>query len=67
MTGETSYLNILSANIRGLRDGGKRGDMWFINFKNSKADIVCLQETHLLDKDSETLVKGQLHLQANIC
>ena len=56
MTGEASCLNILSANIRGLRDGGKRGDMW-LNFQKSGGDIICLQETHLIEEDLDTLVK----------
>ena len=56
MTGEASCLNILSANIRGLRDWGKRGDMW-LNFQKSGMDIICLQETHLIEEYLDTLVK----------
>ena len=44
----------MSSNVRGIRDANKRGDMW-LYFQEMKADIVCLQETHLIDKDIHNL------------
>ena len=49
-------LRILSANVRGLRQTLKRNDI-FDDFKNQKADILCLQETHLVKEDINTLIK----------
>ena len=48
------YLSILSSNVRGLRDANKRGDMW-LYYKNMNADIICLQETHLVASDLHTI------------
>ena len=49
-------LCILSANVRGLRQVLKRTDL-FDYFKSKKADILCLQETHLVTEDINTLIK----------
>ena len=49
-------IDIISANVRGLRQQFKRFDL-FEYFKKIKADIVCLQETHLVQKDLSTLKK----------
>ena len=49
-------IDIISANVRGLRQQFKRFDL-FQYFRNLKADIVCLQETHLVQKDLNTLKK----------
>ena len=49
-------INLTSANIRGLRQQFKRRDI-FDYIKNLKADIVCLQETHLIQKDLNILRK----------
>ena len=49
-------IEIISANVRGLRQQFKRIDL-FNYFKKLKADIVCLQETHLIQKDLNTIRK----------
>ena len=49
-------IEIISANVRGLRQQFKRMDL-FNYFKKFKADIVCLQETHLIQKDHNTIRK----------
>ena len=49
-------LDMISANIRGLRQHFKRRDI-FEYIKNLKADIICLQETHLIQKDLNMLRK----------
>ena len=54
MAESIKYLNIVSSNVRGIRDTGKRGDMWQF-YKDLKADIICLQETHLIEKDLHNL------------
>ena len=43
-------LNIVSANVRGIRQPLKRLDIWN-KFKELKANIVLLQETYLIQKD----------------
>ena len=53
-------MNIISGNVRGIRDRNKRGDMWLL-FQKMKADIICLQETHLIDQDL-----NQLKLEWNV-
>ena len=50
-------IDIFSANIRGLRQQFKRRDI-FDYIKNLKSDIICLQETHLVQKDLTMLSKG---------
>ena len=49
-------IDIFSANIRGLRQQFKRRDI-FVYIKNLKSDIICLQETHLVQKDLTMLSK----------
>ena len=47
-------LKILSANCQGLRDKNKRHDV--INYFNeSKAGVICLQDTHLTVNDAKDL------------
>ena len=47
-------LKILSANCQGLRDKNKRPDV--INYFNeSKAGVICLQDTHLTVNDAKDL------------
>ena len=52
----SSDIDIISANVRGLRQQFKRIDL-FEYFKKSKTDIICLRETHLVHKDLNTLNK----------
>ena len=52
----SSSIDIIYANIRGLRQQFKRFDISEY-FKKLKADIVCLQETCLAQKDLNTLKK----------
>ena len=49
-------IDIFSANVRGLRQQFKRRDI-FDYIKNLKSDIICLQETHLIQKDLTMLSK----------
>ena len=43
-------IKVLSANCQGLRDIKKRIDV--LNYlKDKKADIICLQDTHWVEKD----------------
>ena len=49
-------IDIFSANARGLRQHFKRIDL-FDYIKNLRADIICLQETHLVQKDINILAK----------
>ena len=49
-------IKTLSANVRGLRQTLKRKDM-FDYFNNQNADILCLQETHLVQGDVNFLIK----------
>ena len=49
-------IKICSANVRGLRQPLKRLDLWN-RFKEMKADLVFLQETHLVEDDIEKLKK----------
>ena len=51
-----SDIDLGSANIRGLRQQFKKRDI-FDYIKNLKADIICLQETHLIQKDFNMLSK----------
>ena len=45
-----SSIKVLSANYQGLRSNDKRTDV--VSFlKETKASIVCLQDTHLTNKD----------------
>ena len=49
-------IHIFSANMRGLRQHFKRVDLSDF-LRKLKADIICLQETHLVQKDLNTLLK----------
>ena len=52
----SSTLKIISANIRGLRQVVKRRDLMdYVMSQNP--DILCLQETHLVQGDLDTLIK----------
>ena len=47
-------VKVLSANCQGLRNNQKRADV--LRFmKESQASIVCLQDTHLLESDSQSV------------
>ena len=52
----SNTIDIFSANVRGLRQHFKRVDI-FDYIKGLKADIICLQETHLVQKDINILSK----------
>jgi exonuclease III len=45
-------LRIASFNARGMTNKNKRKSL-FSYFKNNKYDVVCLQETHIIDRDRE--------------
>ena len=45
-----SKLEIASLNVRGLQDNNKRKRI-FQTFRNSKFDIILLQETYSTDED----------------
>ena len=47
-------LKILLTNVRGLRQQKKRADFW-LKYKELKDDIICLQETHLVEADTHEL------------
>ena len=44
-----SSIKVLSANCQGLRNTEKRNVLNFL--KETKASIVCLQDTHLIEED----------------
>ena len=48
MTVDKEKLNILSLNVRGLKDGKKRREIfrWLKNFHRGGSSVVFLQETH---------------------
>ena len=48
----TSDLSVCTINVRGLRSKTKRRAL-FKFLRNQKYDVMCLQETHLTDKDSD--------------
>ena len=50
-------LTLLSANCQGLRSYEKRNDI-LSYFKETNASIVCLQDTHLLDSDIDSIKKS---------
>ena len=43
-------LKVASLNVRGLRDTKKRKSM-FNFFHREKLDVICVQESHLLNSD----------------
>ena len=46
-------ITFISCNVRGLRDEKKRTRL--LNFfSNKKADVLCLQDTHILENDVES-------------
>ena len=50
-------LNILSANVRGFRKHFKKIDV--LDYMNKfKPDMICVQETHLIQKDSKCCRKS---------
>ena len=50
----TNDITILSANCQGLRNMKKRIDV--LNYyKERNIDILCLQDTHLLDSDEKEI------------
>ena len=52
MSASNNCIVVLSANCQGLRDLKKRADV--VNyFKDAKANIICLQDTHLMENDSK--------------
>ena len=52
----SDYMNIFSANARGLRQPLKRLDLWK-KFQELKSSVIFLQETHLVGKDVDQLKK----------
>ena len=58
-------LEIVSFNVRGLNDFVKRKDV-FDFLRNSKADIICLQELHVTS-ETEKLFKSQWGGRAWFC
>ena len=47
-------IKIISANCQGLRDSSKRADV--LNYlQQKKPNIICLQDTHLISKDINSL------------
>ena len=50
----SDQIKIISANCQGLRDGSKRADV--LNYlPQKKPNIICLQDTHLISKDINSL------------
>ena len=56
VTMASNNLKIISANVRGLRQSIKRKDL-LDYLKEKQPDIICLQETHLVQEDINTLIK----------
>ena len=54
MASSSNYVTVLSANCQGLRDKRKRFDV-FNYFKKKKANIICLQDTHLTKQDEKLI------------
>jgi exonuclease III len=58
MTGITTYLSILTVNVKGLNSPIKRHCL-ANRIKKEDPTIFCLQDTHLIDKNKHWLgVKG---------
>ena len=49
-------LKLVSFNMRGMRNNKKRRTLFHL-FRKNKYDIICLQESHLLQMDSELIEK----------
>ena len=45
-----NFLTIVSANVRGLREENKRKTLFKL-LKSHNADVICLQETHMIAED----------------
>ena len=59
-------LNFLTLNVQGLRKQKTRQSL-FRSLKRSKYDVITLQETHLIDSDSNSIQhewNGNFHLSA---
>ena len=57
-------LKVLTLNVQGMRNKKTRQSL-FRSFKNSKFDIISLQDTHLIDTDIDTIRlewNGTFHL-----
>jgi len=48
-----AFHNILSLNVRGLRDSKKRREIfrWLKRFQNGMDSVIFLQETHIVEKE----------------
>ena len=53
---DVGSLKVVSMNVRGLRNPRKRRTL-FHAFKKDKYDIICLQETHLIESDLPMIKK----------
>jgi exonuclease III len=65
MTGITTYISILTLNVKGLNSQIKRHHLgnWI---KKEDPTICCLQETHFMDRNDHWLrVKGWKIYQTN--
>ena len=47
---QTERIGIASLNVNGMQNPIKRNRI-FKHFKNTNIDIICLQETHIEQKD----------------
>ena len=57
-------IDILTMNVQGLRNAKKRKSL-FRQFKQSKCDIVALQETYIMEEDRELIERewgGVIHI-----
>ena len=60
-------IKVLSANCQGLRNYDKRHDI-LTHFKDMGANILCLQDTHLLKSDIPALKrlwKGEIFISGS--
>ena len=58
MTGKQNHISIITQNVKGLNSSIKRHGLadWI---KKKNPTICCLQETHLIERDTHRLkVKG---------
>ena len=66
MAGSGTRLNCLTLNVQGLRNPNVRKTL-FRTFNKLKVDVICLQETYIIDSDLPTIEmewKGTVHLSA---
>ena len=54
MSEDSNEISIVSFNVNGLRNPVKRHSI-FQHFKKFPHDIICLQETHLIEEDISLL------------